>query len=52
MKAAELIAKLAVILGDEGNVRVQIDAPGTVYDVDDVTFASDEPVPTVYIGTR
>jgi hypothetical protein len=52
MKLAQLIAKLAVMLGDEGNVRVQVDTPGAIYDVDDITFAPDEVIPTVYIGTR
>ncbi|WP_168211491.1 hypothetical protein [Actinosynnema sp. ALI-1.44] len=52
MKAAQLIAEIAVMLGNEGNVRVQIDVPGAIYDIDAVTFAPDEELPTIYIGTR
>ncbi|TCO47994.1 hypothetical protein [Actinocrispum wychmicini] len=64
MKLAKLIGKLAVLLENEGNVRVLVDVPDAVYDIDDVTFVPDDdhqvdgngsavaPLPTVYIGTR
>jgi len=52
MNLPEVMSLFMGLENSHPNGRVQIKAPGAVYDINDIKPAPDEPVPTIFIDVK